>query len=132
MNTLFASKALLVLAAVSSMVPAYAADGEDPLTTSVLLPVRAAALSAGIVVGIPASSIRQTARDIPRNTRAIADSFAGQDDPVSLAFAAIPGTATGLVQGLAEGFYYGTKNAVDNCVDRPFSSASFSLAGEED
>ena len=120
--------ALLSLAlATGAMLPATAQTSEDPLTTTVMLPVRLAALGTGIAVGTPIATIKATANRIPEATREIADELGGADDPVSLVIATVPGIAAGSVVGLAEGISNGTTNAVDNFLDRPFSAESFSL-----
>ena len=127
MKTLLSSISVVALLAMSPLLPATASTEEDPLTSTVLLPVRVAGLGMGMAVGIPASAVRQTLENVPKCTRAIAGSLGGEDDPVSVVFALVPGTTAGIIQGVAEGCYYGVKNAVDNCVERPFSSAAFSL-----
>lgn len=119
--------ATLCLAAASLLPAPALASEEDPVTSTALLPFRVAAIGVGMSVGIPVASVKQSAKNIQEHTLTIADSFGGKDDPVSILFAAAPGTAVGLAHGLAEGIYLGSKNALDNCVASPFSSESMSL-----
>jgi len=132
MKTLLSSVTLAAVLAASSFVPVAAAEREeDPVVSTMLLPVRIAGLGMGMAVGIPASTVKQTIADVPNCTEAIAESLGGKDDPVSVLFAIVPGTTAGIIQGVAEGCYYGVKNAADNCMERPFSSEAFSLTDDD-
>jgi len=117
-----------MLATVLISLPAGAA--EDPLSSTMLLPVRLTALGMGIAVGAPISSVRHTVEKVPQMTQAIATELNGAEDPCTLMFSAIPGIPAGIMVGVYEGIQEGTKNALDNCVDKPFSSKSFSLSDE--
>lgn len=120
--------ALLSCAVVlGGLLPASAHSDEDALTSTVMLPVRLAALGTGIAVGTPIATLKKTATRIPEATADIAADLGGADDPVSLAVATLPGIAAGTVIGVAEGISTGTTNAAANFVDRPFSPQSFSL-----
>jgi hypothetical protein len=120
---------------VAAVLPACAADRETPLESTVLLPVRVAALGAGIVVGTPVAIVRNAMDTFPKARGIIADQFnAGTADSVaadSILFdlaAMPPSLTTGVVLGL----YQGTDNALKNCMDSPFSPESFSLGDNKD
>ena len=131
MKTLLSSLSLAAVLAASALLPANA-ETEDPVVSTVLLPMRIASVGIGMAVGIPVSTVRETAANVPQITSQIADKLGGKDDPVSVLFALVPGTTAGIIQGVADGCYHGTKNALDNCIERPFSSEAFSLISENE
>lgn len=122
------ASALLSAIVVSGLaLPAQAADSEDPVVSTVMLPVRLASLGTGIVVGTPVATVRHTIERVPQCTKMIAADLNGEDDPCTLVFSSLPGIPAGITMGLLEGIQDGLKNSYGNCVEKPFSSASMSL-----
>lgn len=115
--------------------PACAADGETALESTVLLPVRVAALGAGIAVGTPISVVRNTIEAFP----SARDTIAGQKlsenphpDPGQYLMADLVALPVSVATGVMLGVCDGAKNAIENCADKPFSPESFSLGDQSD
>ncbi len=123
-------KALLgagLMLSVVSALPARADSVNDMAKNSAMFPVKILAVSSAAVVGTPIAVTRQVAVRIRNFTGTFADHIGGKDDFPPNLFASVASIPIGTVVGVAEGLYYGPKNAVSHGVEKPFSQASFSL-----
>ena len=116
---------------VGTIAPALAADKETPVESTVLLPFRVAALGAGIAVGTPVAIVRDTIGAYPDARDTIAGQKLSENphpDPGLYLLADLAAVPVSVTVGVFQGICDGTKNAIDNCADKPFSAESFSLA----
>ncbi|MBX9686864.1 MAG: hypothetical protein K2X27_09195 [Candidatus Obscuribacterales bacterium] len=112
-----------------SCAPAFA--GDDPASNTVLIPVRVLAFGVAAVIGTPVAVVKDTIKNIPKHTEAIADKMGGKDNMAAMAVAAPFGIVSGTALGALQGLYDGPKNSLDNCVEHPFSAASMSLSDKD-
>lgn len=126
---------LLSLALIAgTILPACATEREDPLASTLLLPVRVAALGTGIAVGTPIATVRSMADAYLQQQENVAHNILGggnEPDPITSIVAGVAVLPTSAAVGLLQGLHEGTKNAVDNCMDKPFSLESFSLGDDK-
>jgi hypothetical protein len=121
----------LALVAVSTwtLAPARADGGwKDAAKNTAMLPVKAASIASGLVVGVPMAVVRRASNRCIENTNAGADHIGGKDSGPPVVIASVLGMPIGLLQGTSEGIYQGTKNAIQYGSSKPFSLESFSLA----
>jgi hypothetical protein len=114
-----------LLFAVSSvcMLPASAED--SAVKTAAMLPVRAAGVFVGITVGTPIAIARMT----KKRFHAWVDNETDMDnDKFNAMLFAVP---MSVGEGLAQGLFYGPRNAIVNS-DKPFSKDALSLEGSPD
>lgn len=123
---------LLALAAMASTanVQALADEPKTMATNAVLLPVRAASIASGLVVGIPVAIARRSSNRCIEYTGNFADKIGGKDNIPPMVIGSVLGMPFGLLVGTGEGVYYGGKNAFSNSVEKPFSLGAFSLDKE--
>lgn len=119
----------LTLLAVSfaSLAPARADEPKEMLKNTAMFPVKALAVSAGLVFGTPVAVVRQTTERSKGITSAFADEIGGKDSLPPVLFASLLGVPFGVLVGTGEGVYFGGKNAIEHGVEKPFSKDSFSL-----
>ena len=120
-----------LMASVISTLPAQADSVGDMAKNSAMLPLKAVAVGSAAVVGTPIAVTRQVAVRIREFTGTFADNIGGKEDFPPNLFASFASVPFGTIVGVAEGLYYGPKNAVVHGVEKPFSQSSFSL-GEID
>lgn len=122
--------ALALAVPVIAPTPALADDGfKDMTMNTVLFPVKAVGIGAGMVVGIPVAITRRASSRSMEFTDTFADKIGGHEHIPPRAMASLAGIPFGILVGTGEGVYYGGKNAISNC-DKPFSLESFSLGSE--
>lgn len=123
-KSLPATLAALALA-TSLAAPATAGDG---LKCAAMLPVKAVALTTGMVVGIPvAITRRSTTRSFDYSNK-FADKIGGHEHGPPMLFAGLAAWPAGIITGSAQGLYLGSKNAWTNGTgEKPFSLGTFSL-----
>lgn len=122
---------LLAALAIATAAPANAEDTKEMAKNAALFPVKAAAVGAGMVLGIPVAITRRSSNRCIEYTQNIADKIGGKDSAPPCIFASFLGMPAGLVVGIGEGMYYGGKNAIDGGVgEHPFGVGTFSLASE--
>jgi len=120
--------ALFLLAlGLGSALPASADESKEMLKNVGMFPVRTLALGAGLLVGTPIAISRRTADRCSEYTGNFADKIGGKDHLPPVLFASVLGVPFGVIAGTSEGVYLGGKNAIANCVEKPFSKESFSL-----
>ena len=129
MKKLAATLAAIILSA-GSVAPAFADDNKDMLKNTAMLPVRLAAVTAGMAVGIPVAIMRSASNHVIDYTNDMADKIGGHDSFPPVAMASVLSVPFGLIAGTADGVYYGGKNAISSGYEKPFSTASFSLDSE--
>lgn len=125
--------AMLAIAALASTATLPAAAADEPKTMAenvVLLPVRAASIASGLVIGIPVAIARRSSNRVIEYTGNFADKMGGKDHIPPKIIGSVFGLPFGLLVGTGEGVYYGGKNAIGNSVEKPFSLAAFSLDKE--
>ena len=130
---------IMAFAAVSvcpwtAVTPAWAGDeglGSCAKNT-VMLPVKAASVSTGLLVGIPIAVLRRTANRCHEYVGAFADKIGGKDSGPANIFASVAAIPFGLLVGTEEGVYEGSKNAIQSGVEKPFSLDSLSLGEMEE
>ena len=103
----------------------------DMAKGTALFPVKVAAVSSGIFFGTPIAITRYTATKIREYTGNAADKIGGKEHFSPNLFACLFSIPAGTLVGVSEGCYYGTKNAIVNGVDKPFSLESFTLGSLE-
>ena len=121
---------LAVFASVCGANPAMADEAKSMAKAAVLLPVRAASVASGLAVGIPVAIVRRASNRCIEFSGSFADNIGGKEHIPPMMMGAVLGMPFGLIVGTGEGCYYGGKNAFSNCVEKPFSKASFSLDTE--
>lgn len=120
--------ALTLLAiGAGSVLPACADDNKEMMHNAAMFPVRALGMGTALVVGTPIAVTRRVSNRVIGITSDFADKIGGKDNFPPVAGAAILGVPFGIIVGTGEGLYYGGKNAISHSVEKPFSSASFSL-----
>lgn len=120
------SATLAALALTTTLAaPAMAGDG---LKGAAMLPVKAVALTTGMVVGIPvAIARRSTTRSIDYSNK-FADKIGGHEHGPPMLFAGLAAWPAGFITGSAQGLYLGSKNAWTNGTgEKPLSLDTFSL-----
>ena len=121
----------LVTSVAAFAAPAFAdTDYSGMAKNTAMFPVRALALSSGLVVGTPIAVVRRVSVRCIEYTGNMADKIGGKNNLPPVLFASVLGVPFGLASGSAEGVFYGGKNAISNCVEHPFSKESFSLGNE--
>jgi len=131
MNKTIATALLSLGLVMGTVGPALASDRETPLESTVLLPLRVAALGAGIAVGTPIAVVRDTIGAYPEARDSIAGKKLSENahpDPGLYLLADVAAVPVSVAVGVFQGICDGTRNAIDNCADKPFSAESFSLA----
>jgi hypothetical protein len=105
--------------------PATAANVNQLLEGTVLLPARTLGLATGIVVGSPIAVLRKSTENI----NAITNKITPDNHNVipKVIAAGLVGIPFGIAAGAPEGVYLGSKNALVNCINKPFSVDSYSL-----
>lgn len=122
---------LALVALATSSLPAFAdSDYGTIAKNTAMLPVRTLALGSGLAIGCPVAVLRRVSNRCIEYTGNMADKIGGKDNLPPVLFAGVLGVPFGLIAGSAEGVYYGGKNAINNCVEHPFSKDSFSLGNE--
>jgi hypothetical protein len=104
------------------------ADGSswgDKAKSTAMLPVKAASVTTGLVVGVPVAVMRRASNRCIENTNTAADHIGGHESGPPVVLASVVGMPVGLFRGTGEGIYQGTKNAFQS---KPFSLESISLA----
>jgi hypothetical protein len=129
--TVKTSKLVAALALVLSagIAPAFAAD--EPLQQAVdsaLVVTRVGGMGAGVAVGIPVATIRQTRKTYVNMTNGLSDKMGGHECGPCVLGASIFTLPAALVVGPATGAYYGMKNGVQQGWAKPFNPDSFSMA----
>lgn len=113
---------LTILAATIACLTALPCTAEEGATKKlVMIPVRTAGVACALMLGTPIAIARLSAKR-----------YRGHRDDVSDMEG--PGTASGVLyampmgfgEGIAQGLYYGPRNAIAN-FDKPFSKAAMSL-----
>lgn len=127
MNKLVVLTLALAVLVFGSFSPAQADTGKEMANNAILLPVKAAAVASGWVLGIPVAMVRRTSNRSIEFTQTFADKIGGKDHLVPMTFASVMGVPFGLIVGTGEGVYWGGRNALQHGVEKPFSLASFSL-----
>jgi hypothetical protein len=114
-----------------TLAPARADGGwKDAAKNTALVPVKAASIASGLVVGVPMAVVRRASNRCIEKTSAGADNIGGHESAPPVLFAAVLGIPAGLIEGTGEGLYQGTKNAIQFGATKPFSLESFSLADD--
>lgn len=111
----------------SSALPGFAEDAQEMAKGYAWFPVKALAMGAGSVVGIPIAITRRASSRSVEFTQNFADQIGGHENIVPSAFGMLMGVPFGLLVGTGEGVYYGGRNAITNGYEKPFSLATFSL-----
>lgn len=125
----FLSLSLAAVAAVGFVGPARADDDMKSCAKNMaLLPVRAAAIATGMVVGIPVAIVRRTSDRCVENTNTYADKIGGHESIPPRVFSMALAVPVGMIVGTGEGVMAGGKNALQYGVEKPFSLSSLSLA----
>lgn len=115
---------------VAPMTAARADDDglRDAARQTVRLPLRAAGVATGLVVGVPMAVTRRASNRMLEYTNSFADKIGGHTSAPPVIFASLVGMPYGLLVGSAEGVYMGGTNAIQQGVDKPFSLQSLSLS----
>lgn len=122
---------LLAALAIATCSPANAEDTKEMAKNAALFPVKAAAVGAGMVVGIPVAITRRSSNRCIEFTQSFADKIGGKEHIPPSVIASVLGMPFGLLVGTGEGIYYGGKNAIDGgSGEKPFGLATFSLDSE--
>lgn len=124
------SSLLVALLLISSLqAPCFAQSAQEMAKGYAMFPVKALAMGAGAVVGIPVAIVRRASSRSIEYTQNFADyeQMGGHENIVPSAFAMIPAIPMGILVGTGEGIFYGSKNAISNGYENPFSLATFSL-----
>jgi len=121
---------LVAIAALSTLPASADNDYGTIAKNTAMFPVRTLALGSGLVVGTPVAVVRRVSSRCIEYTGNMADKIGGKGNLPPVLFASVLGVPFGVVAGSAEGVYYGGKNAINNCVEHPFSKDSFSLGNE--
>lgn len=122
---------LLAALAIATAAPANAEDTKEMAKNAALFPVKAVAMGAGMVVGIPVAITRRSSNRCIEYTQNIADKIGGHEHAPPAIFASVIGMPAGLIVGAGEGVYYGGKNAINGGAgEKPFALATFSLDSE--
>lgn len=130
-QALFAAS-LLVGAACT---PSMAADDDKFMAMAkgtAWFPVRVASVAAGCVFGTPVAMTRRTAVRIRTINEQSADKIGGHEHFPPNLFAAFFSVPAGTLIGVAEGAYYGPKNAISQCMEHPFSKDTFTMGDSYD
>ncbi len=123
--------ALALTLPVVAPAPAQAdEDLKDMTMNTVLFPIKAVGIGAGMVVGIPVAITRRASVRSMEFTDSFADNIGGHEHIPPRAMASLVGIPFGILVGAGEGVYYGGKNAIVNGSDKPFCLGSFSLESE--
>ncbi len=123
--------ALALTLPVIAPAPALADDGlKDMTMNTVLFPIKAVGIGAGMVVGIPVAITRRASVRSMEFTDTFADKIGGHEHIPPRAMASLAGIPFGIIVGTGEGVYYGGKNAIVNGSEKPFCLGSFSLESE--
>ncbi len=112
---------------IGSVLPACADEPKDMLKNTAMFPVKALAISTGMVVGTPVAVTRRVSNRCIEYTQTFADKIGGKDSLPPVLFASVLGVPFGVIAGSAEGIYFGGKNSIVHGSDKPFSKESFSL-----
>ncbi|HEY9734062.1 MAG TPA: hypothetical protein V6C89_19285 [Drouetiella sp.] len=130
MNKLQAIALSLTVLTIAPMSAARAdEDGlRDAARQTVRLPLRAAGVATGLVVGVPMAVTRRASNRMIEYTNSFADKIGGHTSAPPVIFASIVGLPYGLLVGSAEGVYMGGTNAIQQGVEKPFSLESLSLS----
>ncbi len=127
-KTLAVALALSALS-VTPITSARADDGfKDAAKQTVKLPLRAAGVATGLVVGVPMAITRKASNRMIDYTQSFADKIGGHTSAPPVIFASMVGLPFGMLVGTAEGVYVGGTNAIQQGVEKPFSLESMSLA----
>ncbi len=123
--------ALALTLPVIAPAPAQADDGfKDMTMNTVLFPIKAVGIGAGMVVGIPVAITRRASHRSMEFTETFADKIGGHEHLPPRAFAFLAAVPVGIVVGTGEGVYYGGRNAIVSGSEKPFGLGSFSLESE--
>ena len=117
------------MAALMSMAqaPAMADDAKSMVTNVALMPVKAASIATGLVVGVPVAIMRKSSNRTIEYTGNFGDKIGGKDHMVPMMFGSVMGLPAGVIVGTGEGVFYSGKNAFSHSVEKPFCLASMSL-----
>ncbi len=107
--------------------PGYADTWKEMGKNTLLFPVKTAAVATGLTIGIPIAMIRYSCDKSSTFTQSCAEKIGGKECVPSIIFGAVPGVTGGILAGCGEGLFYGTKNAIEHGVNKPFSQSSFSI-----
>ncbi len=122
---------LLAVLAISACAPANAEDTKEMAKNTALFPIKAVAMGAGMVVGIPVAITRRSSNRCIEYTQNIADKIGGKEHGPPAIFASVLGMPAGLIVGAGEGVYYGGRNAINGGAgEKPFALGTFSLDSE--
>lgn len=121
---------LAVFASACGVNPAMADETKSIAKNAVMFPVRAASVASGLAVGIPVAIVRRASNRSIEFSGSFADKIGGKEHIPPMMMGAVLGMPFGMIVGTGEGCYFGSKNAFSNCVEKPFSKASFSLDTE--
>lgn len=115
---------------VSMTAPAFADDAATMAKNTAMFPVKALAIGAGTVVGIPVAITRRASSRSIEYTQSFADQIGGHEHIIPSFFAMTMGVPFGCLVGTGEGVFYGGRNAIVHGSEKPFGLASFSLESE--
>ncbi len=101
--------------------PAWA-DASSAAKGVLSAPVHLLGALAGCTVGTPIAIARYTGRDC----REMVQEYKG-DTPSWKLWGLMPGIPIAIFQGTMQGCFHGPKNALANCIDKPFDKEAFSL-----
>jgi hypothetical protein len=126
-------KSLSLLSAVAALtissLPAMA-DTNDCVKNTLMLPVKAASIGVGAVVGIPVAITRRSADRCYEFTNNFADKIGGKENLPPRAFGMVLGVPFGMLVGTGEGVLDGGRNAVHYSCEKPFGLDSMSLGDD--
>ncbi len=132
-------KKLVLLAAVAVLAltgnaPVFAADNassstEDVVTSVSLIPARVLGFAAGAGLGIPLATVKATVEKTTSYRNRISEALPDSDSPANKAYSTVLAVPAGLLTGVIDGAYYGSKNALKG-FEHPFSAESFSATDD--
>ncbi len=113
------------------MSPALAdKGGDEPMDKVVegsLIVTRVGGVGAGLVLGCPVATVRETYKSYTTWTPELADKIGGKDCGPCMGLVSLVTLPASIVWGGVTGVYYGSKNAFMKGFTEPFHPDSFSL-----
>lgn len=120
--------ALSLCMMLGTLTPALADDDAlEKVVDGSLMVTRLGGVGAGMVIGPPVATLRETVKAYKEMTPGLADKVGGSDNGPVMLVSSVFTIPASMILGTLKGIYYGGKNGMIEGFNAPFGPASFSL-----